>query len=440
MSRIKSKVVRSTIQNKDVLDMFHGVLGTGDNAPVKLAIAYPKYQLMERHAGRFLTLLAAFRDSQAMAKFPEERKQLVEYCNDLKGSYEDSFCAPNIDAYVGNLGVAYEAIPAEVAEKFAEVFHQVKKCHTVNTAVITCKNLVTHKRQIEDEKALSDRFLVRSAGTKFAPLEGLPDFNLRQLYIADVLNSEEKRLILLVIHKMYTVTHDIYEAVSSPDVDVNDFVEIIMSSITDVRRHIPRCDEAFDKIADSVGLLKDNFNGYYSDFVASNNPTIIMENYVLDVSKSTKSSPKVTQQFRKIITHYRKLASQQAQNPQMKTLFAQVDKNFQELERRKKEADEHSDSEEEENEEDAKLEEPDAPDAPDAPDSPEIPEDPDKQRRKANRAARRRAKRLRQQAKRRAGRQAAESTAEPSTGNTADEGLAEEFARCGVYEAEPLRE
>jgi hypothetical protein len=112
-----------------------------------------------------------------------------------------------------------------------------------------------------------------------------------------------------------------------------------MSSIDEVKKHIPRCDQAFQKIIESVDLLKGNFNGYYKDYTASGNPTIIMENFVLDVSKNTKSSPAVTAQFRRIIAHYRKLASQQASNPKLQSLFAQVDANFHELEKRSKEAD-----------------------------------------------------------------------------------------------------
>jgi len=116
-----------------------------------------------------------------------------------------------------------------------------------------------------------------------------------------------------------------------------------MSSIDDVKKQIPRCDQAFNKISESVGLLKGNFNSYYKDYISSNNPTIIMENFVLDVSKNTRASPVLTAQFRKIIAHYRKIASQQANNPKLQTLFQQVDKNFQELERQRKKADEAGD-------------------------------------------------------------------------------------------------
>jgi len=181
----------------------------------------------------------------------------------------------------------------------------------------------------------------------FAPLPDLSRVNFKQMYVDDRLDPGDREFILVVLHKMYVISHDVYEAVSAPDIDVDEFVEVIMSSIGEVKKQIPRCDGAFQKIIESVDLLKGNFSGYYKDYVASSNPTIIMENFVIDVSKNTQASPTVTAQFRRIISHYRKLASQQATNPKLQSLFAQVDANFAELEKKSREAESESESEDE---------------------------------------------------------------------------------------------
>jgi hypothetical protein len=55
--KIKSKVVKSTLQNKDVIDMFHGVIGT-DGASI--SIIHPKYTLLEKNVKRFLQVLLLF--------------------------------------------------------------------------------------------------------------------------------------------------------------------------------------------------------------------------------------------------------------------------------------------------------------------------------------------------------------------------------------------
>ena len=355
--KIKSKVVRSTLANKDVLDMFQGVLGTSDGAAT-LSVTHPKYLRIQGHLERFVRLLNALYGSSLMAMFPGPREHLGAYADALARQLAASFNAPDfarwlsppaaaaagagIEAYV-TTAADYARVPPEVVARFGEVFTAAKKCNVVNAAIVTCKNLVPHKKSLENQGGLRDRFLTKGAGMSFAPLPDLPQVNFKHIYIDDRLSPANREFVLAVLHKMYTISHDVYEAVSAPDVDVNDFVEVIMNSIGEVKKHIPRCDQAFQKIIDSVDLLKGNFNGYYKDFTASGNPTIIMENFVLDVSKNTKASPAVTSQFRRIIAHYRKIASQQGSHPKLQSLFAQVDANFQELEKRSKEADSKKD-------------------------------------------------------------------------------------------------
>ena len=348
--KIKSKVVKATLANKDVLDMFQGVLGTSEGSAT-LSITHPKYLRIQGHIDRFVRLLAVLHGSAVMALFPAAKEHLGGYVDALRKQFGASFVAPDfapwlsppaagagVEAYM-TTAEDYAKIPPEVVAQFGEVFAAAKKCNIVNTVIVACKNLVAHKKSLGDQAALKDRFLTKGAGMTFAPLPDLPQVNFKQIYIDDRLSPSDKEFVLVVLHKMYTIGHDVYEAVSSPDVDVNEFVEVIMSSIGEVKKHIPRCDQAFQKIIESVDLLKGNFDGYYKDYTASGNPTIIMENFVLDVSKNTKTSPAVTAQFRRIIAHYRKLASQQGSHPKLQSLFAQVDANFQELEKKSKEAD-----------------------------------------------------------------------------------------------------
>jgi hypothetical protein len=354
--KIKSKVVKATLGNKDVLDMFHGVLGTSEGGAT-LTVTHPKYLNIQTQVGRFLRLLGVFRDSALMKRFPGPAEHLRVYTEALQAQFAASFTAPNLEPFLrpalpvgpdGKVPVEaammaaedYSKIPPETVSQFNDVFAAVKKCSLVNTVIVTCNNLISHKKSLQDANALRDRFLTKDAGMIFCPLPDLAQVNFKQIYIDDRLAAEDRLYILTVLHKLYMISHDTYEAVSAPDVDVDEFVQVIMSSIGEVKKHIPRCDEAFDKIMSSVGLLKNNFGGYYKDYVGSGNPTIIMENFVMDVSKNTKASVKVTAQFRKIISHYKKLAAQQATNPKMKSLFQQVDANFLELDRKNREADE----------------------------------------------------------------------------------------------------
>lgn len=351
--KIKSKVVKSTLENKDVIDMFQGVLGTSGEGSATLSIAHPKYVRIMEQSERFIKTISMFSLSRIITLFPDAQQGLAIYLSALKSQHAESFKAPDLDLYVkkrSELEVTmdtpkdYTDVPPAIAVEFQKVFNKIKTCNIINMILVTCKNLVRHKKHIMHSEQLKGEFILRIAGNKLCPLPDLPEVNFRTMYIDDRLTPQDKNFLLLILNKLYTVSHDVYEAVSAPDIDVKEFVKVIMSSIGEIKKQIPRCEQAFQKIIDSVGLLQNNFDGYYKDFVASNNPTIIMENFVIDVSKSTNASPKVTAQFRQIIGYYRKIASQQASNPKLQSLFKQVDKNFQELEKNTKEG---SDSESE---------------------------------------------------------------------------------------------
>ena len=318
--------------------MFQGVLGGSDNS--NLPITHAKYLRLREHVDRFLRLLVVLRDASIMARFPEMREHLTKYVAALQAQLAASFSAPDFTPHLPALaGVAaaagwtaadYAGVPEAAVAEFEKVFAVVKTCSLVNTILVACKNLIVHKRSLQDKANLRDKFL-REAGHVFAPLPDLPQLNFKRIYGETA--GGDREFLLVVLHKMLAVSHDVYEALSAPDVDVDEFVEIIMSSVGEVKKHIPRCDQAFAKIIESVGLLRGNFSSYYKDYAASGNPSVMMENFVLDVSKNANATPQVTAQFRRIISHYRKLASQQSQNPKLQSLFAQVDANFQELER-----------------------------------------------------------------------------------------------------------
>lgn len=342
MSRIKSKSVRATLNDKNVLDMFQSVMGTSSDS-CAIHVIYPNYLKMKEHTTRFLKLLTVLCNSNMMKSFPDIKEGILEYLAQYQASADENFCAIDLSGWED-----LNTVPKEFVDEFMKVYVPARKCAVVNMIIVVCKNLIVHKKSLENQSALKDKFLVKSAGLSFSPLPDFPQLNFKQMYINDSITACDKEFILIVLHKMLTIGHDLYEVISAPEVDVDDFVNVIISNISEVKKHIPRCDEAFQKIVDSVDLLKGNFNGYYKDYTASGNPTVIMENFVLDVSKNTKSSPTVTSQFRKIISHYRKLSSQQASHPKLGSLFKQVDANFQELERRRKNADEEAVSSEDE--------------------------------------------------------------------------------------------
>lgn len=347
MKKYKSKVIKSSINNKDILETFQEILGTSENN-VCLHIAHPKYVKLQTHINRFLKILMMFRDSTVMSKFLDIKSSLNQYIESLEKDYHSSFNAPNLDQYFVYsqstlAGNNYSTLPPEIKKEFSNVYTKIKNCNIINIIIVTCKNLLSYKKFIEDKEKLSDLFLTKSSGNLIAPLPEFNELNFKKIYNDDALDTNDKNFILIFLSKLYEISYNVYESLSEPDVDVNEFVIIILNSIDTVKKHIPRCNEAFDKIVESVDLLKVNFGDYYKDFIASNNPAIIMEHFVLDVAKNTKPSPTLTAQFRRIITHYRNIASKSTNtDPRLQNLFKHVDENFEELEKYKKDNDSYS--------------------------------------------------------------------------------------------------
>uniref|UniRef100_U9TXW9 Uncharacterized protein n=1 Tax=Rhizophagus irregularis (strain DAOM 181602 / DAOM 197198 / MUCL 43194) TaxID=747089 RepID=U9TXW9_RHIID len=308
--RIKSRVVHDTLHNRDIIEMFHGILGTNDES-ISLHVVYPKYETLCSLSTKFIEILNVLYRSSVLSKFDDSTKErLGGYVQELRELSHLTFTAPDIRPYLPEL-------PLQL------------------NMTLGVEDFITHRSYLSDANKLCDQFLTGNAGLSYAPLPNLPGLNFKQIYISTRLDENDRRLLLLVLHKLLVCSYDVYKLASSPDVNVDEFVEVIKTSIEEVRRHLPRCEMAFDKILTSVDTFKENFEKYYHDYIVSNNPTSIMENFIFDVSKTSDLSPDMTRQFQQIIAYYRKLAPLQTADPRLQNLFHHVDKNIQELERNK---------------------------------------------------------------------------------------------------------
>jgi hypothetical protein len=130
---------------------------------------------------------------------------------------------------------------------------------------------------------------------------------------------------------LFNTTYDIYQIITSPDIDISEFSDIIVDSIKQARKMIPRANKAFKKIEESVELLKDNFQNYYKDFITTKNPTIIIENFILDVSKDNSGEVDIelARQFKKIVMFYQKKSQGKIKDPRVNQLFEMLNKNFE---------------------------------------------------------------------------------------------------------------
>jgi len=311
------KEVKKVIKDDDLTEMFNQMVGATDP---DVAVVGPKYNELSTILRKVTLLLEQFTVSIVRKDYPEfeaEFKEIEEFIVLLKEldsplRYDSLMPHPENDKKIGELYVA------------------MKASTVINTLFVSCKNLSAYRRYIGNKEALSDKFIINSpsADVQLLPFTHL---NFKEVYfVKNRMTAKLSEYILLFLHILLNHSTKIYNICMSPDVNISQFSDSILTHIEQIKKQIPRCDLAFKKIAESIDLLQDNFDGYYKDFMETNNPTTIIENFIIDVSTNTKGNMAVMQQFKTIINYYRKATqSKIGKDPKLKKIFSMLDQNFQ---------------------------------------------------------------------------------------------------------------
>lgn len=331
MSRVKVKKVKisPTIKDEGLAEMFNQMLGAGS---VNVTIAYPRYKKIRglcEQLVKLFELLAGSPFMRAYKDFSAQKLQIEAFCTSSRESIVDMFRVDFSD-YEWNLTLVED----ELRKQFSEVYENMKKSDLVNTFIVMCDRLVPYKKNFMDLDKLNHRFITSMAGAEWAPFP-FTTLNLKHIFSLAGVGENTITFFMTVLNRAYDLSRQLYEEIQSPDIDVDQFVDFIMKNIDEIQKRpeLARCRDAFQKIKESVKLLKDRFNGYYRDFISTKDSTIMMQHFIIDVSKNTEANAKVTSQFRTIISYYRKIAQDQITNPKVKMLFDKVNDSFKELER-----------------------------------------------------------------------------------------------------------
>src|SRR3989344_4406429 len=344
----RTKIITKSVKDKNISDMFNQMLGAGS---INLSMCYPKYDNIKTYLNKLLEVLNVFNNSPLIKGYNEleiNRRDINKFITKSRIEIDNIF---NIDLsdYEWNLNL----VDDKVKEEFEKKYNEMKESDCIFAFIKICDNLVPYRKHLGKSESLNCKFIENMAGSEFCPF---PFSNMNIKYIVDNLSANNKeneiRFILIVLNKILSLSYNMYKVLNSPDFDVEEFSQVIINNLKDVKKRIPRCEKAFKKIEDSVGLLKENFGGYYKDFIQTQNQMIIMENFISDVAKNTEADPETTRQFRQIITYYKKLADQQIKNPKVKQLFDKVNENFNALDKHENIVSVKSLSDNEEDEED----------------------------------------------------------------------------------------
>lgn len=216
-----------------------------------------------------------------------------------------------------------------MSEKDLNLFYKkIKENIYIRKIVITGSNLSLYKKYLSDvskNEKIDDSFIKREPGLSFQPL-AFSTFDLKVIWNSET-SEKSKKFVLSILSHVYNIGIDIYDILSSPDVDIRKFSTVLIDSITKMRKQMPRCDQAFDVIENSVKLLEDNFKSYYRSSVEAENPSIIVENFIIDITNTQKTSAVVTAQFKQIVQHLKQKSSQN-NDPKVKKLFSMLNNQF----------------------------------------------------------------------------------------------------------------
>ena len=199
---------------------------------------------------------------------------------------------------------------------------QFKDSMPVQTSIKMCAYLSRHRQYVMTH---DDHWIKKlTLGTR---LFDFTDIDIHLLWCDPLMNQELKNYILKVFEVIYQISLEVYNISTSPDIDVDKFSRVMVTAIQKIQKvpEMSRCKIAFGRISDSVNLLKDNFGCYYKDFLQTQNPTIIMENFVIDVGRAQTSNPRLKREFRIIINYFKKISITSNKDPRLKMMLNVLD-------------------------------------------------------------------------------------------------------------------
>lgn len=324
-AKVKTKKVKMA-RDPDLAEMFNKMLDV-DSADFN--IIYTKYGELKDNFMKFLDLLDVLVSINYM-KTPENipyTNEIIEFKNEMR-HYCDTYMIFNVTS-----AELINGVDKSKSDDFTKLYQSIKSSKYTNSLIVTCNTLVEYKKNFVDLNNLNPKFVYSMPTAEWIPFS-FTKLNIKSIFETNLNNNNIIMLFMTVLNKAYDFTYNVYKLISTPDIDTDKFVDVIMNNIDQIQKipELSRCRKAFNKIKNSVDLLKNNFNNYYRDFVSTKDTTIIMQHFVIDVSKSIDADLETTREFKEIIKYYKKYA-QSSTNPEVHKLLDKLQKSFDDLEK-----------------------------------------------------------------------------------------------------------
>ena len=335
---VKIKQLKKSINTGGINEMFDKMMGIKEADP---AVIRPKFVKILNLLRKFYKVMNLFAGMKTLrVDFPhitQDLDEVLDFINKLRDNIK-------FDPAVEETEEKYTKLSLE---DMNTIYRKLKEDEDIKLLIVLCGKLKRYKSYLDDKDNLKDNFIGQEPGLslKIFPFS---NFDLKILWANAKMTPTIKKYILSILHNVWKTLFEMYRIITSPDVDIKQFSELLLNAIQKIKKEpeLSRCKNAFRRIESSVTLLENNFDGYYRESVASNNPNIIMESFIIDVSNQGGASASLTREFRKIIMYMQKLGNKngRAKDPRVKQLFKMLNNNFELMEKHSKEEPEEKDA------------------------------------------------------------------------------------------------
>lgn len=248
-----------------------------------------------------------------------------------------------IDEYIGHFcgwdlakyDMCWSELPVDIHKTFHDAYDLMKKHNLLRSMFKSLGDLTDFKEKIKDENISPQNrihSIVAITGVDWAPFPH--KFNIGRATTIVGVGKNTYKWLMGFINQFYVQTINIWKHVREPDIDVDEFVRTIVVSLEQLGKipELSRCKLALRKVRESMDKFKENFSGYYQNFIDTGDSTSMLHEFVVDVSRDNGTAdPETVRQFNVLMTFTRKQIELRKQNDP--SLAAQLSKFEQTMNR-----------------------------------------------------------------------------------------------------------
>lgn len=285
-----------------------------------------------------------------MDKINKMKKEISNICryhdliityNNIKTIYLDhTIGLKELEQFNLKLKLAVDVVKPKEIVDYSMAMYIFKENEIFTSLTFGLRGLLKFKKYLQAPKTDANQpelkfepdpsFVTNQPGTVFYLLEYVK-INFKDIFININCTKKDKKYLLDVIVKIKQSLEIIYNAITTPNINTEAFGEQLISGLYAMKDKVPGANKGFDAIKNSIDLIKNNFNKYYSNIVHTGSGTNIIEDFLNDVKSAHSTDLTTVAELSKIMgfisTAVQKTSSSGKQNVMLKQ-FRQVQQSY----------------------------------------------------------------------------------------------------------------